>query len=179
MKFCTSCQTEKSIELFSFCKKSKDQRQDKCKNCVKSYMKKRYAETKHIQLEKQKLYYVLNKDKRNTACSLYKKENHQKCLVLTKKWKDENKHKVYENNALRRASKKNATPRWLSMDQRWMIEQAFDIAQKRSEATKVKWHVDHIVPLMSNVVCGLHVPWNLQVIEAKENLKKYNKFEIL
>jgi hypothetical protein len=142
-------------------------------------MKKRYAETKHIQLEKQKLYHVLNKDKRNIVCSLYRKANHEKCLVLTKKWKDENKHKVYESNSLRRASKKNATPRWLSTDQRWMIEQAFDIARERTEATKVKWHVDHIIPLVSNVVCGLHVPWNLQVIEARQNLKKYNKFEIL
>jgi hypothetical protein len=179
MKFCTSCKNKKSLEFFSFCKKSKDQLQDKCKDCAKLYMKKRYAETKHIQLEKQKIYHVLNKEKRNISCSLYKKENHKKCLELQQKWKQKNKHKIYESNSLRRASKKNATPNWLSNEQRWMIEQAFDIANIRSKITKLKWHVDHIVPLTSNVVCGLHVPWNLQVIEAKQNLKKYNKFEIL
>lgn len=37
-------------------------------------------------------------------------------------------------------------------------------------------NVDHVVPLSSPLVCGLHVPWNLEIIPRLANAKKSNKW---
>lgn len=45
---------------------------------------------------------------------------------------------------------------------------------KRCRVAGENIHVDHIVPICSDLVCGLHVPWNLTILTATQNLRKSN-----
>jgi|DEB0MinimDraft_6_1074348.scaffolds.fasta_scaffold06006_5 hypothetical protein len=67
-----------------------------------------------------------------------------------------------------------ATPRWC--DKREIDRLVRKVRGMNKQAGFIKFHLDHIVPLQGNDICGLHVPWNLQVITAEENLRKSNKW---
>lgn len=86
-----------------------------------------------------------------------------------------NKAKRAAGCAKRKATKLQATPAWADLG---AIEAKYEEARNRSLETGVRHHVDHIVPLKSSVVCGLHVHWNLQVLPAVENLSKGNRMAL-
>jgi hypothetical protein len=72
----------------------------------------------------------------------------------------------------RYALKMQAIPRWADIK---TIKQFYKLAADLSATTGVAHHVDHIVPLKSRVVCGLHVEANLRVIPGLENQSKGNR----
>jgi hypothetical protein len=90
-------------------------------------------------------------------------------------WKANNKTQVLADNKVRRRKHRDATPPWLTRKQESEIRQLYQIAITMTQTTGEQYVVDHIVPLRSHEVCGLHVPWNLRVITQEENLKKSNK----
>lgn len=79
-----------------------------------------------------------------------------------------NKQAYIAKSAKRRAWKLQATPSWANSDA---------IRSVYSRCTE-GYHVDHIIPLIHPLVCGLHVENNLQIITATENLQKSNSFTI-
>ena len=90
-------------------------------------------------------------------------------------WKDRNTIWVRADTKARRRKHREATPPWLTRKEKSEIRQLYQIAITMSKTTGEQYVVDHIVPLRSDVVCGLHVPWNLRVITQEENLGKSNK----
>jgi len=62
-----------------------------------------------------------------------------------------------------------ATPPWLNEEQMAEMKEIYDTCPEGC-------NVDHIVPLKNAIVCGLHVPWNLQHLTFKENMRKGNRW---
>jgi len=91
------------------------------------------------------------------------------------KYRLENRAKLTALEGSRRASKINATPKWLTKEQLLEIESFYSEADTLSKTTNIQYSVDHIIPLQGKNVCGLHVPWNLRVITLMDNIKKGNK----
>lgn len=99
--------------------------------------------------------------------------NPDKVRIRGQNWRANNPGKVAERGMRRYAQKVNATVSWAND---WIMEEIYDLAVRRTSATGVEWQVDHIVPLCSPLVCGLHVEHNLQVITALENRSKGNRY---
>ena len=95
-----------------------------------------------------------------------------------KEWFKNNSGIAKAKRARRRASMSNSTPNWLTDIQKAQIAEFYEIATALETQTGIKHHVDHIVPLKANGISGLHVPWNLQILTANENLSKGNRYEI-
>ena len=77
--------------------------------------------------------------------------------------------------SVRKRRHRQATPKWVTAEQKLAMRQLYLQAMELTKLTGERYVVDHIVPLLSDEVCGLHVPWNLRVITQEENLKKSNK----
>jgi len=142
------------------------------KEKYKEYQRKWRAENP----EYKRKYYQENKEVVLERARKWQAENKEAVKEYQRKWQKTNPDKMNAIAAKRRASKLQRTPHWLTEDEHWLIKEAYALAKLREKATGIKWHVDHVVPLQGDVVSGLHVPWNLQVIPGSENCGKHNKW---
>jgi hypothetical protein len=192
MKQCRICLQEKEYAGFYPRDSTVDGYRSECKNCCVEKSKARYRKD----LEASRLWqrenhrkkveanpnwhvehYAKNKDKMSEYnAKYYLTKNREKRIKQVNEWVANNRGRANANKKAYKVAKINACPPWLNEEHHWMIQEAYDLAQTRSEMLGFSWHVDHVVPLRGKTVSGLHVPWNLQVIPGVENMSKSNKF---
>jgi hypothetical protein len=85
---------------------------------------------------------------------------------------ERNKVAMCVSVAYRKAQKLQATPAWADL---LGIEQIYGEAKRMTKETGIVYEVDHIVPLISPLVCGLHVPANLRPLPEFDNRSKGNR----
>lgn len=153
MKICSRCGQIKILDLFPIKKGNKDGRHSHCKSCRAIYDKTRYNSK-----NRSELYQANLQNEREKRRKYYQQ------------------HKVdyYANKAKRRAATLQRTPKWLNAFHFAAIKLFYSKAKHLRE-NGFDYEVDHIIPLQGVNVSGLHVPWNLRIIEKFKNRSKGNR----
>lgn len=96
----------------------------------------------------------------------FKAANPERHRQQQREWDGRNPHKLTASVARRRAHRLLATPPW-----------ADNTAMRTVYKKAAEWgmQVDHVVPLRSPIVSGLHCEANLQLLVELENKSKSNK----
>lgn len=131
--------------------------------------------------------YLKRKDHVKEVNKKWREANPEKAKEITRSWNAANAERVRRVAALwlannpekaaatfakRRATKLKATPAWANSAK---IEEFYYTAKMLGMHTGEVWEVDHIIPLQSSEVCGLHWEGNLQILTRTENRSKGNK----
>jgi hypothetical protein len=95
-----------------------------------------------------------------------------------KAWKVRNPEQVQASSNAWKRRARHATPKWLTPEHRHQIRELYLAARDLTRRTGVRHVVDHVVPLRSAEVCGLHVPWNLQILSHADNCSKSNRLPL-
>lgn len=96
-----------------------------------------------------------------------KRKNHMRKYREVHKEKMSESRRIFASLYRAKKVKRNAQPEWAD-------KEAIRLVYKK--ARELGFTVDHIVPLQSKIVCGLHVWHNLQVIDAELNKIKSNRY---
>jgi len=86
---------------------------------------------------------------------------------------ERNKHQYFDRAAKRRVKVKEVTPKW--SDEAKVREIYLTCQNLNRMFPMLEFHVDHVVPLVNDVVSGLHSHTNLQILAGEENLSKGNR----
>lgn len=102
----------------------------------------------------------------------WKAKNRERALEI----KRESAKRNYYKNPLKARKydirKRNATPSWADTEK---IKRVYKMAKEYRDKG-IDAEVDHIVPLKGENVCGLHVSWNMQIINRRYNISKNNRW---
>ena len=196
-KICTACKEFKEFKFFYKDKSKSYGLSSQCKSCLQyTYRvnkkpsnvvrlseeerqlrilesKQRYLEKNREKVNKRRReLYKLNPDKRLS----WSKNNKDKVAEYKRRWKELNKYNLSSGDYARRIQEKLATPSWLSEFDKFFINEIYHLSKLRTKALNINFEVDHVVPIMSKIVCGLHHPLNLEIVPAKLNRIKNNLF---
>jgi hypothetical protein len=187
MKTCWKCKQTKKLTEFCCNKSNFDGLATECRPCKLEIEREYVAKNKEATRERKRRWYNENKERMREINKKYhfEKRKDTEWVKQQKKRADEHRKnnlgKYAAKESRRRTAKLNASVSWA--DQKY-IEDLYKNCREAEDifnnaGLNIKFHVDHIVPLQNDKVCGLHVEHNLQILTAEDNLSKSNSFEVI
>lgn len=173
MKTCTKCKSAKELASFSQQLKGRFGVTSICKTCTSERGKKWHLENRDKSIATKAIYNASNKEAHRAYCIAWRSENKIRLAKVSADWARNNVGKKAASSAKRRAAKLRAIPLWASLSD---IKKYYVLAASLTKTTGVKANVDHIVPLQSSIVCGLHCPANLTILQEWKNKSKGNYY---
>lgn len=170
MKTCARCTCEKAMTEFAKNRRRPDGLNAWCRGCQAVYDKAYNASRPGAAAARVKAWREANPDARKREYL----NNAENVKRRAKAWLLANPAKRRLFWANYRAKRLNATPVWA--DKEFIGLLYAEVHDLNRRGTRGCFHVDHIVPLNSSLVCGLHTEQNLQVLPALENMGKSNRF---
>lgn len=122
-------------------------------------------------LEKKRQYHRDNPEVRRQ----HYQSNQDKARAYASQYRKANPDIIRAQLAKRRAMRIERTPSWYGEADDLVLREAVDLVRMREAATGIEWHIDHMIPMQAEEVCGLHCAANLQVIPAVLNVSKQNR----
>lgn len=177
-KVCTKCNESKLVGDFDqFRDRGKIRVRGHCKSCRRLMVKDYDSQNREKKKSYNKTYHKENLESRLAYSRNYHETNREKILAYLKWWREQNPHKVAKASSQRAYHIQKATPHWLSEEDLLIMKGIYMHAKDCNLVSEVPYEVDHIVPIKNPVVCGLNVPWNLQILPKDLNRSKGNKFD--
>lgn len=166
-RVCTKCSERHPETFFNRDRSRPDGVYPQCKNCSRKACRRVYRKyhDKHLAMKRE--WKVENPERHSQINKTWRTENREKCCGYTKSWRKRHPEKVREMLRKYQRALRAATPPWVD---------AALIRMARKE-TPDGYVLDHIDPLQHEHLCGLNVPWNLQVLADRENASKGNKVD--
>lgn len=154
MKACLSCGVSKALDQFQ--RHGRGQR-NQCRDCRNA---------------------VVRQWKRDNPVRSKKwdRENPERMRAARRTWAAANPHRTLAITRRYQAAKARALPAWAKAE---AMADVYRLARERTAETGVQHEVDHIVPLVSELVCGFHCEDNLRVIPMAENRAKSNRLVLV
>lgn len=118
-------------------------------------------------------YFHAHREERLRKLKLWAVANPERVREVRRLWYDANAGKRAQYGKDRRFRMALATPLWADMT---AIQDIYEQCARQAAESSIPHDVDHEIPLIHPLVCGLHVQGNLRVMTARENRKKHNKF---